>query len=641
MTMLLALGYFTALASAFLWKLFPLWNSAIPGGLQDTRLFLWNAWWVKYAIDVLHTNPFHTPMLFHPYGTQLISHDAPVWMALVTYFGQHGGLSMIASLNLWFITSWILSGLCTFGLVYAITHRPLPALVAGTFVMTHSYTLARAMQNWGQFNLYGIALFLGCLVRARRVNSTTSYLIAGTALAWTAACHYYFLIYSAVIWLSVMLFDLSPYSLRFSKKPGGAASRVVLGFVIMLGAIGIFSWVHPSVWRIGKSVVSMQHSDNPLFVMWILLMIWGAMHVRMERVARAGHPEKRKRLFHYAILGATALVLLSPLIAASLKLALSGGYPKQSILWKTHLRGPDLFSLFMPNPFHAVWGPAVSHWVTSHAMHPQDQAASLGWVCLGVVILAGLWRSRWFYLAVGATIMSMGTHLYLAQTNTWCPLPFFLFRLIPVLGNVRVPERWMAVGAIAWAVLLALSLLKLSAARGWSLRKLCLVTILCLLVENWPGIPAVATPPISPVYLRLKQEPPGGVLTVPFYIGDSSIGTGDALNGRFIFPWDHLWAQITHEKPILGGYVGRISRKIIDDYKADPFIHTLLDLEEHKIPTHNPEPAFGEYAYRNLGFQYVLVYPESTDPEALKYVLGSLPLELVEKDASVQLYRIN
>src|SRR5580698_4393749 len=95
MNFVLAFGYFTALAGIFLARLIPLWNHAIPGGLEDTRLFLWNAWWFHYAITVLHTNPFRTMMLFYPFGCRLISHDFPLWMNLITFFGQRAGLTMI------------------------------------------------------------------------------------------------------------------------------------------------------------------------------------------------------------------------------------------------------------------------------------------------------------------------------------------------------------------------------------------------------------------------------------------------------------------------------------------------------------------------------------------------------------------
>ena len=91
--MLAVLAFYSVLASAFLYRLFPVWNYFIPGGLQDTRFLLWNDWWFRYAVDILHTNPFHTSLLYYPFGTSLILSDYPFWTNLITYLCralQHG-----------------------------------------------------------------------------------------------------------------------------------------------------------------------------------------------------------------------------------------------------------------------------------------------------------------------------------------------------------------------------------------------------------------------------------------------------------------------------------------------------------------------------------------------------------------------
>src|SRR5439155_2724798 len=111
------------------------------------------------------------------------------------------------------------------------------------------------------------------------------------------------------------------------------------------------------------------------------------------------------------------------------------------IFWKTHLPGANLFSLFMPNAMHAAWGPQITQWFYARGMNPQEEAASLGWVCLGVVLLSRCWQGadvsaaarsapRWLFLSISATTLAMGTYLHLAQWNTWMPLPFYVWRLV-------------------------------------------------------------------------------------------------------------------------------------------------------------------------------------------------------------------
>src|SRR5947209_16839200 len=118
-----AIAAYGVLVWVWLGRLWPVFSSAIPGGLEDTRLFLWNAWWFRYAIHELHVSPYFTPLLFHPFGTSLISHDFPLWMNLVTYAAQAAGGSLVAASNVWFVLSWILAGYCSFLLARAVCGR--------------------------------------------------------------------------------------------------------------------------------------------------------------------------------------------------------------------------------------------------------------------------------------------------------------------------------------------------------------------------------------------------------------------------------------------------------------------------------------------------------------------------------------
>ncbi|MFA5976007.1 MAG: hypothetical protein WC859_07590 [Elusimicrobiota bacterium] len=640
--------FYASLAMIFLRRLLPWWQTAIPGGLEDTRLFLWNAWWFHRACESLHTNPFRTSYLFHPFGVSLLSHDYPLWTNAVTWVSQRAGVSLIGSSNIWFWITWFLTGFCTYLLAREVTNRQGPALVAGVFVMTHSYTLARAMQNWGQFNVYGLSLFLWALVCARRSKKTWVFALAGVALAWTAACHFYFLLYSVAIWLAVAAVDLSPVGFRLEKDPLYCSWRPVALGMVGLSAV-LAGWIilfRPNQLLMGSLVIGLESPANALLVMWIFFGVFSASFVRVVWMDRFLEPtEQRRRLTGHLILLGVSAICLSPLLVGTIQLIGQGGYPKQSILWKTHPLGANLFSLFMPNPLHAVWGSAVSGWYEVRGMNPQEQAASLGWIVIGVILWTRLWRSgqrerRWLALATGATLLSMGVYLHLAQRNTWLPLPFYFWRLIPVLGNVRIPERWMAVGAVAWSVVLALGILRLSERRKWNLNIVCATALLLVLGENWPGLPVYRFPPPLPVYQILRQQPPGGVLALPLYIGDSSIGTGDAMPSPWVFPWDHLWAQTIYEKPLVGGYIGRLPRKLIRSYQADSFINRLLALEEGQSVSATPDREAARKAAEGINMNYVLIYRPAIRPEALQFVMNSLALQPIETGSPVELYTI-
>ncbi len=648
--------FFSALSLVFLQHLLPVWSSAIPGGLQDTRLFLWNAWWFRYAIDTLQQSPFSTTLLFHPFGTSLIAHDFPLWTNIVTFVGQACGLNFIAASNVWFILSWILAGFFTYLLVFEVVGVRAAAIVAGIYVMTHSYTLARAMQNWGQFNLWGIALFLWTLVRAKRKGGYENYALCGAALAWTAACHYYFLIYSGTIALLTALGTVWPYKVTpYRKGPFHKGFLIPAAIAAALAAYIVI--INPGIVTLGSLTISMHTPTNVLLVMWLMLALYFLSGYRIRTEALLVDPLKRdRRLRYFGVLFGTAFVGLLPLIIGSIQLMAQGGYPKQTILWKTHLAGANLLALFSPNPIHAVWGPSVSRWFETHGMHPHEQAAGIGWVCLAIILMSQIWKRRtamaeflspsapdlgtrnWMFLAALSTVMAMGTYLHILWVNLWLPLPFYVWRLLPVFGNVRVPERWMAVGSIAWAVLLGLALVTLARKRNWPLTKLCVIAGALILLENWPGIPVAEAPRNRPIFQMLKAQPAGAVLHLPLYIGDSSIGAGHTP-GQLL--WDYLGYQPFHEKPVVGGYVGRIQRKIITAYKQDPFMAKLIDLEEEK-PISSPIPDdAGCAAMKRFDIQYVLLIPSALNAPTSQFIAATLPLKLLQQDADIQLHRIN
>jgi hypothetical protein len=642
---IVAFLFFVLLTCVFMVHFFPVWSEVIPGGLEDTRLFLWDAWWFHRALYVLHTNPFHTDLLFHPFGCSLVANDAPLWYQLVTYAAMRAGANLNAAANDWMLISWVLAGFCTYLLAEEVTGQEGPSLVAGLYVMTNSYILARAIQNWGYVDLFGIPLFLWALLRAKRTGHALDFALAGLALAWTAACQYYYLVYSGLILLAWLAVPLWPWRYRLERHPQTPALQKIC-FSIAVPAGLIVAWIlffHPQNLVVGGRVIGLESVTNPAMVMWIALMIGYASRWKLAASSRKTSPLPP----HLIALFGTAFVGLSPLLWSTLKLTLHGDYPRQSILWRTHPTGASLVSFFLPNPIHALWGQAISQWLYRLDIQPQEQAASLGWVCLAVIV-AGFWRTksatprRWLALAIGSTILSLGIYLNILQWNLWLPLPFYLLRLVPIVGNTRVPERWMAVGSVAWGMVLALAIMHLAKAKGWRLNRLCVLVGIGVLLENWPGIPLGQPPQDSPVYTTLRQLPRGGVLELPFCLRDSAITAGVGLPVGWNIPWDDLGVQILHQQPILGGCIGRIPRRLINSFKADPFFHDLIALEEGNaegLLSKSPS-ADALSAARDFSVSYVLLRRNAIRPEALAFVQSSMPMTLIQKDGEIELYRV-
>jgi hypothetical protein len=151
----------------------------------------------------------------------------------------------------------------------------------------------------------------------------------------------------------------------------------------------------------------------------------------------------------------------------------------------------------------------------------------------------------------------------------------------------------------------------------------------------------VPPPPLSSLYQKLKEEPAGTVLPLPFYAGDSSIGAGDSLPSTRPFPWEHLWAQIHHEKPIVGGYIGRIPRRLIAGYKQDPLWGRLIEWEEgNTAPLPDPTADQVRQSLQRAQVRYCLLYASALRPAARAFIQRTLPLEWIASDGDMTLYRV-
>jgi len=133
-------------------------------------------------------------MLFNPFGARLVSHDFPLWMNLSRISGKKRRVPHR------FLQSLVRRQLDLGRFLHVrIGERDHGAAGrrdrAGTFAMTHSYALARAMQNWGQFNFLRESPYFPGVWSARAARERRGFHLGGAALAWAAACHYYFLIF--------------------------------------------------------------------------------------------------------------------------------------------------------------------------------------------------------------------------------------------------------------------------------------------------------------------------------------------------------------------------------------------------------------------------------------------------------------
>jgi hypothetical protein len=240
---------------------------------------------------------------------------------------------------------------------------------------------------------------------------------------------------------------------------------------------------------------------------------------------------------------------------------------------------------------------------------------------------------RWTAVAVLFFLWSLGPHLTVAGANTGLILPQTVIRLIPVLSNARIPGRAMVVVYLALAILTAIAIAEYrSRIRR---RALAAVLIGSAIVADYLPAPFPLTrlePPA--IYGVLRNRPEGGAVC------ELPLGFRDGFGQRGTFDDRILFYQTLHERPLVGGFVARLSAKVTRFYEHDPLLGTFLRLSgATELPTLAPPDR--DEAGRLLeqyGIRFLVVNRRTASQELQAYVERTLPIAKVVDDEERTLY---
>jgi hypothetical protein len=278
--------------------------------------------------------------------------------------------------------------------------------------------------------------------------------------------------------------------------------------------------------------------------------------------------------------------LTLPLGSALLDVVRAGDYTSPRILWRSSPPGADLLTLVLGHPRHALTG---SYTTGAYAAVGIDVIEQSLWLGIAPILLLIVWRRHWVgapeartWVVLGALflVLSLGPFLRLAGRDSGIPLPHAVLRYLPVLSNARMPGRAVIVVHLAVAMLLAI---------GWSRRRPVTAASLGLLglilLDSLPGPSALYDlPRADRVDAALNASPgPGAVVELPTGVRDGLGSDGD---------FDHraLVHQMAHGRPLVGGFVARLSPSISMHYEHDPVLRQFVELSrpgEQEIPLPN------------------------------------------------------
>ncbi|HET9493445.1 MAG TPA: hypothetical protein VFR15_04365, partial [Chloroflexia bacterium] len=226
----------------------------------------------------------------------------------------------------------------------------------------------------------------------------------------------------------------------------------------------------------------------------------------------------------------------------------------------------DLLSFFAPphdHPLGGAWDdrPGVNE-------PPIHDYVMLGYAAFALAVLGAVagWRRPgtrfWVAVALIALVLAMGPRLQVGRSVTGIPLPFALVDNLPGMDAIAKPERFVVLARLAMGVLAAGGagwlLGRVSNARSWRVGGawgLALALLLAELPIHPRHVERLDTPS---GYAALASMPRAGLMELPFATQQVEV-TGPRM--RY---------QTTHGKPIMSGYLARRYDSPIIDF-CSPF----------------------------------------------------------------------
>jgi len=636
-----------ALTATTAWWLSPVLrdlDSAIPGaGAGDNVTFLWNLWWMRHVLHHPGYSFFFTPFLFHPFGVDLTLHTHTALPALAAAAGP---ASLIAAQNLLVVLHVWLNFVCSYALAYRVT-RHTPGALVGALVFGASPFVAAHLT--GHFNLIAAWVVPLVCVLAWHASERVSMRAAarlGMALAGVAYVDYYLFIFAGLLVLLRWLAQCSTVSWRTPQEISSTRRRRALtGIAVLLAldATVIVLILTTQVERIdiGGLRVSVRGVGNPVTLGWLLLVAAGATLLipRVLLTFNAATAWQNRRAL--ATAAVVAVVVLMPLLVNGVKLWSEGRYVSQQYHWRSAPGGVDAATLALGNPFSRWWGERVRGVYSQLRLDPIEGAGwiPIGALLLGVVATAARGREpavrEWLFAGSVFLIWSFGPWLLVFGRQTPLMLPGMALRFVPVLANARIPGRAMVVVYLAAAVLAATGATWLATRSrrrqwlGWGL-------VVLIAIECAPAAPSMYRLQAPVLYAQLKEGPPGAVCELPFGLRDGFGETG-------MFDSNGLFAQTIHERPIVGGFVARLSPEIARRYQTTPVLGSLLRLSAGGPLANEAMPADPTAAaaqLRSLGIAYIVIDTRRASPDLIGYVRSAIALEPIGDEGGRTFHRV-
>ena len=208
-----------ALTCLISWPLLSQLDTVLVGRTTDALVHYWNGWWFQQALQ-LGQSPFFTPLLNHPEGVSLITHNFALvnilpWVLLKPLIGGTAAYNFVVLISL------ALCGFTMYLLADELLHYPQASFIAGLVYMAWPYRLSQ-LDHPNLIATFWVPLFFLFLIRTLRSERWLNALFAGLTMALVGYTRWQLLVpvsIMALVYLIVCFFGI-PLLLIFLLKGG-------------------------------------------------------------------------------------------------------------------------------------------------------------------------------------------------------------------------------------------------------------------------------------------------------------------------------------------------------------------------------------------------------------------------------------
>ena len=613
----------------------------------DVTSGVWNMWHFRYSLTVLHSNPLWTDFQYWPYGSNLILHHFMLLHDLAAFFllPIYG---TVVTYNLIYVLILVLAGYGTFLMARDWGADDSVAFVAGA-AYTFSPATARMMQDIGcldHLSIHVVPFSLWTFSRAVRSGRLRDSAVAALMLTWLWFSDYYFFLFTLLLMALFFLCLKRPLSIGVRVRAPSPSLKILPRLLEAL-LLADFLWVAHRLKTGGQqefhgtgSLKAIASYTGPYLAFWGLagLRLWARYRVDFAWDREAFRLRSLKP--YLAVLGFWTLLNL-PMIVAILSFLKSGDLASTQSPWRGGGNPADVFCLLLPGYFHPLWG----DWVRSVYAHLRvvDPHISLGLIPLAAAVWLwrrgpkNPWTSLWFACLIFSFLMTLGPWLKVFGVHTYLPLPFYFAHLLPFFSSMQNGFYFAQYAAFFLALLFAAFLTELRPRLTPRLAAWAPSLALALLaVEFVPRDFGTIRYDVPPLLRRLGERPFGALLPIPFGAVFNGLSGHGAMGGACL----DMALQPVHRKPVVGGYLMRVSRPLYRTMIGDPFLQALVTAQAGENPPAILEDRARVSRYlREMKISYVLVARNET-PASLQRIVARWPLRSIDEEGDWKLYAV-